>query len=160
MYPWSDEVLPHGDGLRDPTFPEQLSWRPLEDLVEHGLARRPAALGEPLLADDPRRIGNLQLAGDQRRHVVLAQEPADREGEPGVDDQGGDDRRDDPANEDAGQDADREGGQRPGGERHPAQIEQAGSERGRRRRRELLGNVQGLAARGKVRLVVPGEQHG
>ena len=102
--------------------------------------------------------GHVQIAGDQRRQVVLAQEPPGRDGEPGVGGQGGDDRGDDPADEHAGQGADREGGQRPGGERDPAQVEQAGCERGRLER-ELLGDGQGLVARGEVRLVVPGEQH-
>ena len=68
--------------------------------------------------------GRFEVAGDQRRQVVLAQELGGREGEPGVGGQGGDDRGDDPADEHAGQGADREGGQRPGGERDPAQVEQ------------------------------------
>ena len=83
---------------------------------------------------------------------MLAQEPASRDGEPGVDGQGGDDRGDDPADEHADQGADREGDQRPGGERDPAQAEQ-GDERG------YLVKAQGLVAGGEVRLVIPGHQH-
>ncbi len=90
--------------------------------------------------------GRLRAAGDKRCHVVLAQAQRGREGEPGVDGQGGGDRGDDPADEHPGQDADREGGQRPGGERDLAQVEQAGRERDR-------------VARGEERLVVPGIQH-
>ena len=83
---------------------------------------------------------------------MLAQEAADRESEPGVDRQGGGNRGDDPVDEHAGQGADREGGQRPAGERDPAQVEQAGEERGH------PGQAQGPVARGQVRLVVPGQQ--
>src|SRR3984957_12719617 len=116
-----------------------LIWRhyghePLEngkhDLLHRGLAERRAALGPPL-AEDPRGAGHGQVGGNQRRQVVLAQEDADRESEPGVDRQGGDDRGDDAADEHAGQGTDREGGQRPGGERDLAQVEQADIERGR-----------------------------
>ena len=114
------EVLPHGEGLRNPALPKELSWSLRQDLAEHGLAGRSATQGEPLLPDDPCGIGDLQLARDKWRHVVLPQEPADSEGQPGVDDQGGDNRGDDAADEDAGQDADGEGGQCPGGERDPA----------------------------------------
>jgi len=41
------------------------------------------------LAKDPGRLWHVQATGDRRRQVVLAQEPAGREGEPGVDGQGG-----------------------------------------------------------------------
>ncbi len=93
------------------------------------------------------------LLVDQRCQVVLAQVQARGEGETGVGRQGGSHGGNDPADEHAGQGADREGGQRPGGERDPAQVEQAGGERGR------LGKGQGLVTRGEVWLVVPGEQH-
>ena len=59
------EVLPHRDGLRNSAFPKELAWCALEDLVERGLAGRPAALGKPLLAYHPRRIGNGQLARER-----------------------------------------------------------------------------------------------
>ena len=88
-----------------------------------GAERELAAIGVPL-ADDPRGTGHVRAAGEQRCHVVLAQPQCGREGEPGVDGQGGGDRGDHPSDEHPGQDADREGGQRPGGERDPEQVEQ------------------------------------
>ena len=57
---------------------------------------------------------------------MLAQDPTDCEGEPGVSDQGCDDRRDDPANEDTGQES---GHQRPGGKSNSPQVGWAGAER-------------------------------
>src|SRR5580700_12045327 len=72
--PVLDEVLVHGGVvLRDPALPPGQLRRPLEDLAEHGLADRLAALGVPLLADDPGEAGRVRVLDQQRRHVVLAQ---------------------------------------------------------------------------------------
>jgi hypothetical protein len=51
-----------------------------------------------------------EVLHDQRRQVVMAQVQRGREGEPGVDGQGGRDRGDGAADEHAGQGADCEGG--------------------------------------------------
>src|SRR3984885_10074202 len=85
----------------------QLGEYRIDDLDHRSLAEGHAALGPPL-AEDPRGAGQVQAGGEQRRQVMRPQEAADREGEPGVDGQGGGDRRDDPADEHAGQGADRE----------------------------------------------------